>query len=259
MDDILENFKLTTPYNSIHLVYHQGKLELRSRDKSLQSVINLQHPHRLELSNLEHLLSVLLFIAPPQRILMLGTAAGSLLHFLRHYYPRAQLTALDIDRELIDKLLDLAILPAADDRLTYVCADAADYIQNVEQRFDLVLVDIFHGARSPAWLLTKTTLQRLYGLLADQGALAFNLLVDSDHDFKRFYRDLRQQFNHQALSLQVSGLENKVVYGVRGKIEARDMAANLNMAMELSAQIDIDFMPILSAIYNSNPVGDGLL
>lgn len=259
MEDKLKNFKLTTAYNSIHLVYHRGKLELRSRDKSLQSVINLHQPHRLELSNLEHLMAVLLFIPAPGRILMLGTAAGSLLHFLRHHYPQAQISALDIDRELIDRLLELAILPAADNRLTYVCADAADYLQRVDLRFDLVLVDIFHGAQSPAWLLTKATIQRLHGLLTDQGALAFNLLVDSDHDFRLFYRELRQQFQQQTLSLPVAGLENKIIYALRGDAAIRNMATNMQTAMDLSTRLDIDFMPILSLIYNTNPAGASLI
>ena len=55
MDDNYQNFKLETAYNSIQLVSHQGRLELRGRDKSLQSVINLEKPHQLELKNLEYL------------------------------------------------------------------------------------------------------------------------------------------------------------------------------------------------------------
>ena len=77
MDDFYENFKLETPHNTIDLVCHQGRMELRGKDKSLQSVINLEKPHQLELKNLEYLMSVLLFISAPQSILMLGTAAGS--------------------------------------------------------------------------------------------------------------------------------------------------------------------------------------
>jgi spermidine synthase len=259
MDQKIESFKINTAYNSIHLVYHRGKLELRGRDKSLQSVINLAEPHQLEPINLQYLMSALLFIPAPQRILMLGTAAGSLLHFLRHHYPQAHVTAVDIDRELIEQLLDHAILPAADDRLDYVYANAADYIQNCQQQFDLVLVDVFHGSQSPAWLLTKASIQRLHHLLTERGALAFNLLVDSDHDFTRFYRELRLQFRQQALSLPVPDLENKVVYGIRGKTEVCDMTANMGAAMELSSQLNFDLIPILSMIYNTNPVGQGLI
>ena len=259
MDDSTKNFKINTKYNSIHLVNHQGRLELRSQDKSLQSVINLDKPHHLELRNLEHLMSVLLFVAAPQRILMLGTAAGSLLHFLRYHYPQAHITAVDVDDELIEQLLELEILPPADDRLAYICADARQIIQHNEQSFDLVIVDVFNGAQSPSWLLETASIRQLYDLVSINGALAFNLLIDSDHDFRLFNRAVRQQFQQQTLCLPVDGLENKIVYGVRSKPAAIDMTSNMRKALELSAQLDIDFMPILSLIYNTNPVGEGLI
>jgi len=259
MDDSIKNFKIDTNHNSIHLVNHQGRLELRSQDKSLQSVINLDKPHHLELRNLEYLMSVLLFVAAPQRILMLGTAGGSLLHFLRYHYPQADITAVDIDNELIEQLLELDILPPADDRLTYICDDAQQIIKRSEQSFDLVIVDVFNGAQSPPWLLETASIRQLHDLVSVNGALAFNLLIDSDHDFRLFNRTVRQQFQQQTLCLPVAGLENRIVYGVRRKPAASDMTSNMHKALELSAQLDIDFMPILSVIYNTNPVDEGLI
>ena len=122
-----------------------------------------------------------------------------------------------------------------------------------------MLVDVFHGAQSPAWLLARTTIQRLYQLTAARGALACNLLIESDHAFRNFYRELRQCFGGNALSLPVAGLENRVVYAVREPAPAEDMPANMEKAMTLSAQLDIDLMPILSVIYNTNPAGSGLI
>jgi spermidine synthase len=190
---------------------------------------------------------------------MLGTAAGSLLHFLRYHYPQADITAVDIDNQLIEQLLKLDILPPADDRLTYICDDAQQIIKRSEANFDLVLVDVFNGVQSPPWLLEKTSIQQLHDLLNDNGALALNLLIDSDHDFRLFNLAVRRQFQQQTLCLPVSGLENKIVFGVRGKTAARDMTSNLQAALELSTQLGIDFMPILSVIYNTNPVGGGLI
>ena len=259
MDESNKNFKIETIYNSIHLVYHRDRLELRGQDKSLQSVVNLDKPHHLELRNLEYLMSVLLFVAAPQRILMLGTAAGSLLHFLRYHYPQADITAVDIDNELIERLLELDILPPADDRLTYICDDAQQFIKRSGQSFDLLLVDVFNGAQSPPWLLETASIQQLHDLVSNHGALAFNLLVDSDHDFRLFTRAVRQQFQQQTLCLPVGGLENRIVFGVRSRSVARDMTSNMQTALDLSEQLEIDFMPILSVIYNTNPVGEGLI
>jgi spermidine synthase len=259
MDDQPENCKIVTEYNSIHLVYERQRLELRSHDKALQSVINLASPQTLELANLEYLMSVLLFIPSPKRILMLGTAAGSLLHFLRYHYPRAAITTVDIDAELIAQLRQMSILPPATKELTYVYEDAANFISRSDDVYDLVLVDVFNGAQTPAWLLKKAVIQQLYDLTSTGGALAFNLLIDSDHDFGMFYRNLKQRFGDKALSLPVAGLENKVVYAIREPNATSAMPSNMQRAVELSAQLELELVPILSVIYNTNPVGRGLL
>jgi spermidine synthase len=259
MVEFSNNFKIETAYNSIHLVRCGSRLELRSHDKALQSVVDLESPQRLQLANLECLMSVLLFINAPRRILMLGTAAGSLLHFLRHHYPKATITALDIDSELVEQLRQLQILPAATPELTYLYDDAARFIPACKQDYDLVIVDIFNGAQTPSWLLDKSIIQQLYDMTSSGGALAFNLLIESDHDFGLFYRDLRQRFDDNSLNLPVAGLENRVVYAIRDPAPARDMPSNLQIALDLSAQLDIDLMAILSVIYNTNPSGRGLL
>ena len=259
MEQGIQNFKLVTAYNSLYLVQSEDRLELRGHDKAVQSIVNLAQPDRLEMENLRYLVAALLFIPAPRRILMLGTGAGALLHFLRHHYPRARLTALDIDRELIDEMHARDLLPAADARLEYVCADAADYLEQTRDRFDLVAVDLFYGAQTPAWLLAKERLRQLQALLENPGALAFNLLLDSNHDLQRFYRDLQGLFRQQTLSIPVPGLENRVVIGVSGDVGSRDMAANLQRAADLSAQLDLDLVAMLSLMYNTNPAGNGLL
>ncbi len=259
MAENIRNFKIETAHNRIELYQQGDKLELRSNDDALQSLINLRNPHKLGLRNLEHLMSVLLFIPEPESILMLGTAAGSLLHFLRHYFPRTEITALDIDVELVEKMLQMKILPPAGPGLIYVYDDAARFIMASEQEYDLVLADVFIGAQSPAWLLQKKYIGGLYNRLSKRGALAYNLLIDSEHDFKLFYRDLRLVFNRQTLCLPVKDYENTIAFGIRQPLPERDMSWHMQQALALSERLEIDFLKIMSVIYNTNPVGAGVL
>ena len=259
MEEESKNFKLETAHNRINLHQQRNCFELRSEDNALQSRIDLSQPHRLGLKNLEHLMSVLLFIPEPKSILLLGTAAGSLVHFLRHYLPDSELTALDIDADLVETMLQMDILPPAGNGLSYVYADAAHYLANCDAQYDLILVDIFSGARSPPWLLAKNSIDQLYRGLGGNGAVAFNLLIDSEHEFKKFYRDLRRVFGGRTLCQPVQGFENTIAFGIRHRPPLRDMAAYLRLATELAQKYELDFLPILSVIYNTNPVGGGVL
>jgi spermidine synthase len=259
MEDNRKNFKIETAYNSINACFLQDRLELRSGDDALQSVINLENPHHLELKNLEYLMAVLLFIPKPEHILMLGTAAGSLLHFLRHHYPETEITTVDIDIEFIEQLLHMEILPPAQAGLDYVYDDAEHFIEHSDQNYDLILIDVFDGAQSPAWLLEKNAIDNLFRLLTERGALAYNLLVDSEHDFKRFYRDLRLVFDEKTLYLPVPGLENTIAYGIRSPRPAGELTQNMQQALALSERLEIDLMRVLAVIYDTNPAGCGVI
>ena len=255
----MKNFKFETAHNSYWICHDEKQFEIRGHDKSVQSRLDLEQPQRLMMRNLEHLLSVLLFIPPPRRILLLGIGGGSLIHYLRFYLPRAEIDALDIDTELVEKMLELTVLPAPGSGLAYIYDDAAAYVRRCSKKYDLVLVDIFSGAQSPRWLRQKETCEGLYRLLDASGALAYNLLIDSETDFRHFYRNLRQACGGKTLCLPVQDYANLIAFAFRAAPEARDTTAYLEHASALSRDYDIDFVKILSVIYNTNPVGGGVL
>lgn len=259
MELIAENFKLRTAYNDVRISRHRDILELRSHDNALQSVIDLRSPECLRLKNLEQLMTALLFIPRPERILMLGTAAGSLLHYLRHFLPQSRVTAVDIDAELVDRMLQIQLLPPPSDRLEYVHADAADYIAGSDRQFDLVLVDLFIGACSPGWLLKRESSEAIYRICGEHGAVAYNLLLASDHDFRLFYRDLMRLYDDRTLYMPVRGFENRIVCAVRHAESETGMDDRLLRASALSTELGIDFVQLLSVAYNSNPTAIGLL
>jgi spermidine synthase len=252
-------FKFKTKHAELSITQNADRLELHAHSNALHSVINLKAPQKLALKNLEFLAGVLLFLPEPENILLLGTGGGSLIHFLRFHYPKARVIAVDLDAELLEIMHQKMRLPKASQYLTYVIDDADHYLRYCNRRFDLILIDIFDGTQSPGWLLELQSMQRLYSLLSDRGAVAYNLLIDSDHAFKQFYRRLRQAFNGQTLILPVKGFDNTITYALRYQPAGRDMVWYIQQASTLGESHDIDYMAVLSAIYDSNPTGSGLI
>lgn len=258
MEGDWQNFKLRTAHNAMTLHRSGRQLELRSSDGALHSRIDLDAPHRLALKNLEFMLGALLFVPPPKRVLLLGTAAGSLLHHLRHYF-EVDITAVDIDADLIERLIEFGVLPKASAGLSYVYADAVHFVADCDSHYDLVLVDLFSGAYSPRWLLDKSMLGRLAAMLGPRGALVLNLLIASESDFKRFYRDLRLVFARRTLCVPVAGLDNTIAFGFAAPPDLPGLQARREQAQALGRALDIDMEAILAAIYNTNPAGGGVL
>lgn len=259
MADESNFFKVTSHHSNLSIKTKANTLELRSNSNTLQSVINVDHPEKLALKNLQYLIAVLLFMPQPKCILLLGTGGGSLVHFLRHHYPDSHLTSVDIDAELLNLMHEEMHLPKADDHLTYVIDDAAKYLHRCNQTFDLILVDIFIGDQSPDWLLSANNMQRLYSLLNPSAAVAYNLLIDDESEFTQYYRDLRDVFSQQTLCIPVAGYDNTIAYGFRYQAEERDMSYYMQQALDLGEIHDINYMEILSAIYATNPSGAGVI
>ena len=252
-------FKAQTRYNSISIETDNEFYTLRTAGDDLQSRINRRFPARLALQNLIYLSGILLFIPPPQKICLLGTGAGGLIHFFRHYHPETHITAIEIDGELLDIMQQHMLLVTADNQLTYIIDDAAHYLNNFRQQFDLILVDLFLGDQSPQWLLQKNSMQQLHSMLNKHGGVGYNLLIDSEDDFSAYYKCLREVFHQQTLCLPIDDLDNTIAFAFREPPGAQDMNKNLAKAIDFSTQYDLNYMEILSTIYATNATGAGVI
>lgn len=250
-------FKTRTKHASLSITRSANTLKLHFGTEALQSLININKPHKLELKNLQYLMGILLFLPTPQNILLLGTGGGSLIHFLKFHYPQCQLTSVDLDAELQDLMHQKMLLPEAGENLIYVIDDAAHFLRHCDQQYDMILVDIFSGSQSPDWILDSTGIQLIHNLLSDQGAVAYNLLIDSEHTFKLFYRNLTRVFAQQTLSLPVEGYDNTLAYGFRYRPPHREMSNYMQHASNMAELHDINYHEVLAEIYTSNPIGSG--
>ncbi|MGI8605503.1 MAG: spermidine synthase [Verrucomicrobiales bacterium] len=131
---------------------------------------------------------------PPQSLLMLGLAGGTSLRILRHLLPELQITAVEIDRqivELADRHMNLAELG-----LKVHFADAYQWLRGNTGRFDVVVDDVYgvtaeDVARPGAY--DSGTRDALLGSVASEGLLVVNLVTGRGHrqlqsSFRRFFR-----------------------------------------------------------------------
>ncbi len=258
MTSIPTTFKAQTAYNTISIQRRGSNLELYSGE-ALQSAIDLKRPHKLVLKNLAALMAILLFLPEPKQMLILGTAGGSLVHFFQHHYSDSKITAVEIDIELLELMHNHMRLPEADAQLTYVIDDARHYIQYCQQKFDLIIVDLFIDNHSPRWLLGAESMQSIHRCLSDHGGVAYNLMIPGEHEFNQYYRDLRHVFSRRTLCLPVADLDNTLAFAFRYEVPERDMTWYMQNAIQLGKAHDIDYRGTLSTIYTTNPGGSGVI
>ena len=155
-----------------------------------------------------------------ERALVLGLGGGSIVQIMRRELRIvAPIVAVDDDPVMVE----LAREHFGLDRwknVTVITADAFEAIMTLEERFDLILIDLFHDDRIPKGLAAAGTIGRLHQLLARDGLLLVNTMA-RDAEGRQQGEALLKELEGVGLSVRsLSPLpENRVLAAVHRRLE----------------------------------------
>lgn len=120
-----------------------------------------------------------------RRVLILGLGGGSSAEVVASYWPDSKITGVDIDHLIIElgkKYLNLSEIR----NIKVIESDAQVWINKVSnnEKFDLILVDLFIGDRIPEKFNKMKFLKSLENLLTTGGIVAFNQRGKEDQRLK---------------------------------------------------------------------------
>ena len=117
----------------------------------------------------------------PKKILMIGLGGGSISTYLGRYMPEVAIDTVEIDPGVIRprrQYFGIRETP----RVRYLDGDGRVFLNRNKERYDLILVDAYHGGYVPFHLLTREFYALVKQRLAPGGAAAFNV-----HDGTKLY------------------------------------------------------------------------
>lgn len=150
------------------------------------------HPAKIVTGSLWDLLFLPALFYPPgaiERVLVLGTGGGAVIHLLNHFLKPRSIAGIDIDElhlEVAQRFFDLRY-----PNLELIHADAVQWVRGYSgPPFDLVIDDLFtEDAGEPLRLMHEDIdwLQSLRGLLSPGGLAVINNGTDTEAKFTRQY------------------------------------------------------------------------
>ena len=145
--------------------------------------------------------------------------------------------------------------PAADHGWNLHIAEARDFITHSRQDYDLIVVDIAEGPRTPAWLTETDFLETCRERLSHEGVLVINLLPLDAADFARSLAPIRDCFPCCTACLSVPEQRSILVFAFREPVISSDAKARIPA---LATQYGLPFAEFFQRMQTENPQGSGV-
>ncbi len=128
-------------------------------------------------------------------VLMIGLAGGTIPRQLLEAFPEAHVDGVEIDGEVV--AMGERYFDNADPRITPFVMDGRVYLQSVDKRYDVILVDAYRQPYIPFHLTTVEFWTEVREHMNDDGVVALNVASArgvSDELVRRMYATLREVF-----------------------------------------------------------------
>lgn len=205
----------------------------------LQSVMRIDEPDALDLRYTKKMMGFLLFQPRPTHVMLLGLGGGSLAKYCYRHLPKARISVVEIDPDVI-ALRDYFMIPNDDLRFRVICGDGARYIATHGRTIDVLLVDAFdvHGLAKS--VLNRSFLEAARTRLSPDGVFVMNLAGDKAR-YKSLMVDAKMIFEHQTRVIPVRNDGNNILFAFKNPLLEANWRRLRARANDLRAQYQLDF------------------
>jgi len=229
-------------------------IEVRDQDRyrslylgspHLQSRMSLDFPPALVLTYTQYMVLPVL-LQQPQKILIVGVGAGSLVRFFHYHFQGCRIDGVDNSQSILNVAGEFFQLPA-DNRVKFHCCDGFTFLTAAATtNYDLILVDAFDGEGMAAGLYNQAFLAACHARLAPHGMLSMNLWSGKKFALRHLLSATDAVFADM-LTVQVPNRGNIVALAAKTPISRDFLEPKDPRLTHLSRKLAIDFRELLQA------------
>ena len=184
----------------------------------IQIRMDIMRPDELQFEYTRIMMGFLLHNPHPRSIAMIGLGGGSLAKFCYRCLPQTDITVIEINPHVIAHRSDFAV-PPDDHRFTVRLADAAAFLRETDEKFDVLLADGFDIDGLPPALSSPQFYDDCSNALNPGGIFVANL-----HGCKPLYEvivdRIRCGFDGNLLMVNDPGATNRLAFAVKSDAKA---------------------------------------
>src|SRR5665647_1023953 len=163
-----------------YLTESDGILSLQFDEWSTQSEMSIDDTDELVIPYTRVIMSFLLLEPSPRHVAMIGLGGGSLAKYCYRYLPGTEITAVEINPDVIALRNEFAI-PKDDVRFSVLLGDGAVWVADTTSQPDVLIVDGFDADGLPAQLSSQQFYDDCFAALSDNGIMVVNMWKGYPH------------------------------------------------------------------------------
>lgn len=171
-----------------------GHLRILQFERYRQSSMYLDAPFETDFEYPSYFHLALAIRPEATRTLAIGLGGGTVVKRMWRDYPLMRVDAVEIDPAVVGVARRFFALPD-DERIRVFVDDGRHFLEASEDRYDIIIVDVFDDDRVPRPLTTEEFLRTAWDRLAEGGVLVYNaigsLTGDRGKPIRSLYRTLR--------------------------------------------------------------------
>jgi spermidine synthase len=211
----------------------------------IQSSMRIDDPFALDFAYTRKMMAFLLFVPNPAHVLMVGLGGGSLAKFCHRHLPRARLTVVEVDPDVIALRGEFDI--PDDERLAIVQADAAEYLPAAEGDTDVLLLDGFDAKGIAPTFLNRAFYRMARRRLRPGGLLVANFAGPRKY-WSRHFALLNEVFAGRVHLGTVPGGDNHIAFAFVDAGCFPDWERLEERAEALDNQFPLDFSALVHSL-----------
>jgi len=240
-----------TPWGNLEVWQDGSVRSLYIQDKlAIQSQLDMVQKEKLLLPHTRAMMSFLIFQPQPQSMLLLGLGGGSIIHFLTHWFPGLEITAVEINDKVVkigEKYFALSPFPPKA-QVNIEIADAFAYLKRIKKKnVNVMLVDLHDGDALPNFMHTPAFMARCFHHLSSSGVLVINLLVKNEKEFTDTLTALRCSFSNISLCMAFKNQKNILLFAFMSP-SVLNMTQLQARASQCQGKYNIEFEAFVSNI-----------
>lgn len=217
-------------------------------NRMAQTVIDLETKQPVTSDYIKYINALVSIYQPGSKVLLLGLGGGNLVREFINLGFSVDICELDKRIIYVANKYFLNDLPAAETlqtgidnkRTNFIIDDARHFLKTTQNKYDLIVFDVFKGESPPTHVFTKESITEVKRILKPNGAIIVNLIGQIEGERGRGVRSILKTFVKSGLEtniLQIPRVDNVLISGSFEPLEFK-VKANPNYLHNINGRIE---------------------